>query len=106
MSVHETSLFFRGKSDRNVMIALLEGAEGAMGVVVYGNQEKRSRRVGPVCRALQRIDQAAVGRAGSTLKKPALSLASRVVLAGRYFFISSFFVVSFTFAFPILTDTT
>jgi len=40
MSVHETSLFFRGKSDRNVMIALLEGAEGAMGVVVYGNQGK------------------------------------------------------------------
>ena len=40
MSVHETSLFFRGKSDRNVMIAPLEGAEGAMGVVVYGNQGK------------------------------------------------------------------
>jgi hypothetical protein len=33
-------LFFRGKSDRNVMIAPLEGAEGAMGVVVYGNQGK------------------------------------------------------------------
>ena len=28
MSVHETSLFLRGKSDRNVMIAPLEGAEG------------------------------------------------------------------------------
>ena len=40
MSVHETSLFFRGKSDRNVMIAPLEGAEGAMGLVVYGNQGK------------------------------------------------------------------
>jgi hypothetical protein len=40
MSVHETPLFFRGKSDRNVMIAPLEGAEGAMGVVVYGNQGK------------------------------------------------------------------
>jgi hypothetical protein len=40
MSMHETSLFFRGKSDRNVMIAPLEGAEGAMGVVVYGNQGK------------------------------------------------------------------
>src|SRR6266436_4718264 len=40
MSVHETSLFFRGKSDRNVMIAPLEGAEGAMGVVVHGNQGK------------------------------------------------------------------
>jgi hypothetical protein len=38
MSVHETSLFFRGKSDRNVMIAPLEGAEGPMQVVVYGNQ--------------------------------------------------------------------
>jgi hypothetical protein len=38
MSVHETSLFFRGKSDRNVMIASLEGAEGPMQVVVYGNQ--------------------------------------------------------------------
>jgi hypothetical protein len=44
MSVHETSLFFRGKSDRNVMIAPLEGAEGAMGVVVYGNQEKKAPR--------------------------------------------------------------
>jgi len=33
-------LFFRGKSDRNVMIAPLEGAEGAMGVVVHGNQGK------------------------------------------------------------------
>jgi hypothetical protein len=40
-----------------------------MRVVVCGNQEKRSRRVGPVCRALRRNDQAAVGRAGSTLKK-------------------------------------
>jgi hypothetical protein len=39
-------------------------------------------------------------------KKPALSLASREVLAGRYFCISSFFVASFAFAFPILTDTT
>jgi hypothetical protein len=35
MSVHETSLLFRGKSDRTVMIAPLEGAEGAMGAVVY-----------------------------------------------------------------------
>jgi hypothetical protein len=69
MSVHETSLFFRGKSDRNVMIAPLEGAEGAMGVVVYGNQEKRSRGVGPAWRVLRRNDQAVVGRAGSTLKK-------------------------------------
>jgi hypothetical protein len=41
MSMHETSLFFRGKSDRNVMIAPLEGAKGAMRVVVYGNQGKR-----------------------------------------------------------------
>src|SRR3977135_2801277 len=40
MSMHETSLLFRGKSDRNVMIAPLQGAEGAMGVVVYGNQGK------------------------------------------------------------------
>jgi hypothetical protein len=38
--MHDTSLFFRGKSDRNLMTAALEGAEGAMGVVVYGNQGK------------------------------------------------------------------
>ena len=31
---------FRGKSDRILMTVPLEGAEGAMGVVVYGNQEK------------------------------------------------------------------
>jgi hypothetical protein len=46
MSVQETSLFFRGKSDRSVMIAPLEGAEGAMGVVVYRNQGKKARGVG------------------------------------------------------------
>ena len=40
MSVHDTSLFFRGKSHRNVMIAPPEGAEGAMKVLVYGNQGK------------------------------------------------------------------
>jgi hypothetical protein len=39
--MHETSMFFRGKGDRNVMIAPLEGAEGAMRLVVYGNQGKR-----------------------------------------------------------------
>jgi len=46
MSVHKTSLFFRGKSDRNVMIAPLEGAEGAMGVVVYGNQARKAEGSG------------------------------------------------------------
>jgi len=40
MSVHETSLFFRGKSDRRVMIAPVKGAEGAIGAVVYGSQGK------------------------------------------------------------------
>ncbi len=56
---------------------------------------------------MRRNDQAAVGRAGSTSKKAsAVAGFKGVVLAGRYFFISSFFVASFTFAFPILTDTT
>jgi hypothetical protein len=42
----------------------------------------------------------------SATKKPALSLAGTAVLAERYLFISSFFVASFIFALPILTDTT
>jgi hypothetical protein len=38
--VHETSLFFSGKSDRTVMIAPPEGAESAMRVLIYGNEGK------------------------------------------------------------------
>jgi hypothetical protein len=104
MSVHETSLFFRGKSDRNVMIAPLEGAEGAMGVVVYRNQGKKARGVGAGTLCAGIIRRRLTG--WHTIKKASAIAGLKGGVSKRYFFISSFFVASFTFAFPIFTDTT
>src|SRR5713226_10501025 len=53
--------------------------------------------------SMRRDYQAAVGRAGSTLKKASAIAGLKGGASKRYFFISSFFVASFTFAFPILT---